>query len=261
MSELSNVVNLKKYSLDDLNSKASSELISSCHSQLDSDGLCLLPNFVTAAFIDEIISEVKEQEMKLFYTEHWRTPFGTGSIKGKKNVVQTRASMRSFGYDLLKPDSKLRLLYESDIFLAFLRKILKNDKLFKCIDPMISCLITICREGDELGWHYDPNDGVVTLLLQKSTNGGEFEFVPDVASPGIEPTKKELSILDNQDEDIISISQNPGTLSLFNGSNSLHRVAPVDKNSERIMAVLSYSNEPDYMFSSSIRNRFLGRSS
>ena len=75
------------------------------------------------------------------------------------------------------------------------------------------------------------------------------------------PTKKELSILDNQDEDVISISQNPGTLSLFNGSNSLHRVAPVDKNSERIMDILSYSNRPDYMFSSSIRNRFLGRSS
>ena len=58
----------------------------------------------------------------------------------------------------------------------------------------------------------------------------------------------ELSIIDNQDEDIISLAQNPGTLAIFNGSNSLHRVAPVAGNSERIVAVLSYSEVPDFIF-------------
>ena len=72
---------------------------------------------------------------------------------------------------------------------------------------------------------------------------------------------KELSILDNQDEDIISLAQNPGTLAIFNGSNSLHRVAPVAHNSERIVAILSYSEVPDFTFSSEIRKNFLGRSS
>ena len=72
---------------------------------------------------------------------------------------------------------------------------------------------------------------------------------------------KELSIIDNRDEDIISLAQNPGTLAIFNGSNSLHRVAPVAGNSERIVAVLSYSEVPDFIFSSKIRKNFIGRSS
>ena len=84
------------------------------------------------------------------------------------------ASMKTFAYDLLTPNSKLRLLYESDIFTEFLKKILRVDNFFKCADPLVSCLVTSLKDNDELGWHYDPNDGVVTLLLQKPDKGGEF---------------------------------------------------------------------------------------
>ena len=110
-----------------------------------------------------------------------------------------------------------------------------------------------------MGWHYDPNDGVVTLFLQKPDKGGEFEFVPNSKESNHEVSEKELSILENQYEDIISLAQDPGTLAIFNGSNSLHRVAPVVGNSERIVAVLSYSEVPDYIFSSNIRKNFIGR--
>ena len=260
-NNLSGLINLKKYNISAIGSEPYEALISLCHKQIDTNGLCLLPDFVTSGFFDGVISEVKDNEEKGFYNESWRSPFGIKSRKAQENSIQTRASMKTFAYDLLAPNSKLRLLYESDIFTEFLKKILRVDNFFKCADPLVSCLVASQKGGDELGWHYDPNDGVVTLLLQKPDNGGEFEFVPNSKESINEVSEKELSILDNQDEDIISLAQNPGTLAIFNGSNSLHRVAPVARNSERIVAILSYSEVPDFTFSSEIRKNFLGRSS
>ena len=260
-NNLSDLINLKKYDISAIGSKPYEALISLCHKQIDTNGLCLLSDFVTNSFYDGVITEVKDNEEKGFYNESWRSPFGIESTKAQENSIQTRASMKTFAYDLLAPNSKLRLLYESDIFTEFLKKILRVDNFFKCADPLVSCLVASLKGGDELGWHYDPNDGVVTLLLQKPDKGGEFEFVPNSKESSHEVSDKELSILDNQDEDIISLAQNPGTLAIFNGSNSLHRVAPVARNSERIVAILSYSSVPDFTFSSKIRKNFLGRSS
>jgi len=36
--------------------------------------------------------------------------------------------------------------------------------------------------GDELGWHFDGADSVVTLMLQAPTAGGQFEYVPMLRS-------------------------------------------------------------------------------
>ena len=260
-NNLSDLINLKKYDISAIGSKPYEALISLCHKQIDTNGLCLLPDFVKKSFYEEVIAEVRENEEKGFYNESWRSPFGNESRKAQENSIQTRASMKTFAYDLLALNSKLRLLYESDIFTEFLKKILRVDNFFKCADPLVSCLVASLKDDDELGWHYDPNDGVVTLLLQKPDKGGEFEFVPNSKESSHEVSDNELSIIDNQDEDIISLAQNPGTLAIFNGSNSLHRVAPVAGNSERIVAILSYSEVPDFIFSSKIRKNFLGRSS
>ncbi len=257
---LSDLINFKKYDLSAIGSNSYKALVTSCHKQIDKNGLCLLPNFVTDSFVEEVIAEVKGQEEKGFHSESWRSPFGNESKKAQENPVQTRASMTTFAYDLLAPQSKLRLLYESNVFTDFLKEILRVDNFFKCEDPLVSCLVASCKDNDELGWHYDPNDGVVTLLLQKADSGGEFEFAPNVKGVKDKISEKELSIIDNQDEDIISLVQNSGTLSIFNGSNSLHRVAPVAHNSERIVAILSYSSVPNFTFSSRTRINFLGRS-
>ena len=50
-----------------------------------------------------------------------------------------------------------------------------------------------------------------------------------------------------------------GTLSLFNGQASLHRVAPVTGRRERIMALFNYMAEPGYVFSEEIQRKFFGR--
>ena len=38
----------------------------------------------------------------------------------------------------------------------------------------MSCICDGCARA----WHYDGSDAVVTLMLQKADEGGEFEFAP-----------------------------------------------------------------------------------
>jgi hypothetical protein len=59
----------------------------------------------------------------------------------------------------------------------------------------------------------------------------------------------------------VSEDQDAGTLALFNGHRSLHRVTPIDAAPDRIMLVLSYDSKPGQVFSDDIRRNFFGRTS
>ena len=40
-------------------------------------------------------------------------------------------------------------------------------------------MISAMPPGGEQGWHFDDNEFVVSLLLQRPAVGGEFEYAPD----------------------------------------------------------------------------------
>ena len=53
----------------------------------------------------------------------------------------------------------------------------------------------------------------------------------------------------------------PGTLNVFRGVNTPHRVTPVSGDRARMIAVLTYYEEPGAMFTESEQLGFYGRSS
>ena len=55
------------------------------------------------------------------------------------------------------------------------------------------------------------------------------------------------------------LSMEPGTLVLFRGRNSLHRVSPNESDTTRMLAVLAYNAEPGVELSESARMTFYGR--
>ena len=52
-----------------------------------------------------------------------------------------------------------------------------------------------------------------------------------------------------------------GTLNVFKGKNTAHRVTPVEGDADRIIAVFSYYEQPGVMFSEEERVGFYGRAS
>ena len=56
-----------------------------------------------------------------------------------------------------------------------------------------------------------------------------------------------------------SLAMDAGTLVLFRGRNSIHRVTPVGGDVTRILAVLAYNSEPNISLSETSRMTFYGR--
>jgi hypothetical protein len=129
---------------------------------------------------------------------------------------------------------------------------------------MVGNMLGAHRVGDELDWHYDPNDGVVTLMIQRPDAGGRFEFAPmnrpDDPDEGVQCTAID-AVMSGRWPCVREVDQKPGTLTLFNGNRSLHRVTPVEAGPERIMLLLSYDSRPDQIFRDDIRIDFFGRTS
>ena len=114
-------------------------------------------------------------------------------------------------------------------------------------------------EGDELGWHVDNADFVVTLMLQPSTSGGAFEYVPMLRRADDPSPDAVRALLTGDRTGVRELSPAPGTLALFCGRLSPHRVTPVCGPIPRINAGLSYASKPDAMLTPAARRIFFGR--
>jgi hypothetical protein len=56
-----------------------------------------------------------------------------------------------------------------------------------------------------------------------------------------------------------ALSMDPGTLVLFRGRNSVHRVSPNESDRTRMLAVLAYNSKSGVFLSESARMTFSGR--
>lgn len=99
----------------------------------------------------------------------------------------------------------------------------------------------IAFEGDQDGWHYDPNDGVVTLQLQTPDEGGAFEYAPYIRSNDDENYQGVARLFESPDTEATHQRPAAGTFMLFNGSRSMHRVRRVGRTRRpRVVAIFSY---------------------
>jgi len=171
----------------------------------------------------------------------------------------SRNSASAVAYDRIPPASPLRRLYECDGVVWLVREILGVPQLYRTADPLLSCLLMYYGDGDELGWHFDPNDGVVTLLLEAPQNGGIFEFAPNILGHDPDGTAAVTRVMDGGREGVIAQALRPGTLSIFRGVKSLHRVTKVTGSVPRAILTMSYDPKPGVQFSPENRRRYSGR--
>ena len=93
-----------------------------------------------------------------------------------------------------------------------------------------------------------------------SMRPGSFEFVRDVrnAVRGDMNYRLSQSILDGEIPPE-KLSLCAGSLVLFRGRNSIHRVTPARGSQPRMLVVLAYNTEPGIALSESARMTFYGR--
>jgi hypothetical protein len=163
-------------------------------------------------------------------------------------------------YDLFPADSPLRRLYESDSLLDFVRRCLGLDVLHRYADPFGALNLAIMREGDRLGWHFDMTDFVVSIAIQSSESGGDFENAKQIRSARDERYSDVADVLDDERTDLVRTEpMTPGTLMLFAGRWSMHRVTEIRGPRPRYVALLAYDTEPGTDSSETLKLSRYGR--
>ena len=60
--------------------------------------------------------------------------------------------------------------------------VLDRGPIYRYADPFGALNLAVMGEGDQLQWHFDQTDFVVSLAIQSAEAGGDFEVVPRIRS-------------------------------------------------------------------------------
>lgn len=242
----------------------SEDFIAECKNTLDEAGVLVLKDFIQPDAIEQIKNEGSENITKAYFCANKHTVYLTPQdenlpLDHPRNIEVT-SSKGLIGDDQIPENSSLKTLYKSQIFQTFIRKVVGEEGLYPYADPLSSVNLHFAKEGQELGWHFDNSSFAITLLIDKPDGGGDFEYIKDLrdADTGDMNYDGVGNLLSGALKPE-TLNMEAGTLVLFRGRNSIHRVTPTIGSKTRMLAVLAYNSKPNVELSESARMTFYGR--
>jgi len=155
--------------------------------------------------------------------------------------------------------SLLRRLCEWEPLRNLVEEILDRGPIPRYADPFGALNLAVMHQGDELQWHLDQTDSVVSLAIQTADAGGEFEVFPRIRSAEDERYDDVAAALAGTRDGVVTLPMVPGTLLVFEGRLLLHRVSPVRSGSPRFVGLLAYDRAAGTMGSELLREDRYGR--
>ena len=264
MTSLAALIDLERYPLDRLDSPAGEALVDRCRTMLAQSGACQLHDFVRPEIVTELIAEAQALRPAAHHTDDTHNvyfePTERWAALPESDVRRhlEHSSKFTAGYDRIAAQSPLRRLFETDELTGFVRRCLGLPELYRDADPAAALSYAIFARGDELGWHFDRSEFAVTIMLAPSPDGGTYEYAQDVRTPTAENYDQVAAILAGTSDSVITLHNRPGTLSLFRGRYSIHRVTPNASDTPRVNAVLAYATTRDHVMNEVTRELFYG---
>ena len=241
------LVDLHRYPITSLAQPAAIDLVVACRAQLQATGACELTGFLTPSGLDACQLDARSLEGSAHRGEGVGTAYlevpDASWPKGHPRHRWCRYSSAVVAYDQFDLASPIKALYECDEILEFLAAVF-DTAVYRYADPLGALNLAVMAGGDELQWHYDQTDFVVSLALQRSPDGGDFEVLPRLRADGDERYDEVSQAIDGGHPGVIVLPMTPGTLLLFAGRTSLHRVSPVDGSMPRLVALMGYDTSP-----------------
>ncbi len=260
---LETLVDLARYPLNALDGARGREVIARARADLARSGAVELPGFLTRAGLTLALDDARALA-KLAYrsggmgTAYLELPDATWPADHPRKHFG-RYDVGVVAYDRFPSDSPIRRLYEAQALMDFVGAVLERGPLFRYGDPFGALNLAVMRDGDQLQWHFDQTDFVVSLALQDSEEGGDFEVAPKIRCAADERYTEVGRVLRGDSRDVSRLPMQPGTLLIFEGRNSLHRVSPLRGPTERLVALLAYDTKPGTTSSPLLRMARYGR--
>jgi len=258
MKPLRDIVDVERHPIDDESYAAR------CRGELKKTSILVLNNFLTKAALAELQSEAQSLHEKIFYCSRKHnvllTEKNTQFADDHPCNVEVVSDKGCVPHDLIPPGSHLRTIYNSQIFQSFVQSVLSLEKIHPYADTLSSINYNYYEETQQLGWHFDNTSFAITLMVQSPASGGKFQYVVGGRQAAKNTVDVQLidAVLQNQ-HPVEELQVGEGTLVLFSGRDTLHRVTPVTSLKPRVLAALNYNLEKNMELSENARAMFFGR--
>lgn len=264
IASLVDLLDLTRYPLDQPGSGAHRALVAESREQLRDRGASELTGFLTADGLEAMVADALEREPDAFRSGG----LGTAYLGLPDETLPEGHPRRHWGdyavgavaYDLFPDTSPLRQLYEWAPLRTFLADVLDHDAVHPYADPLGALNLATMGDGDQLQWHFDQTDFVVSLALRDAEVGGDFEVVQRLRTDQDENYERVAAVLAGSRSEVVRVPMTPGTLLIFEGRNSLHRVSPISGATTRLVGLLGYDTRPGTMSSELLKLVRYGRS-
>lgn len=255
------MVDLTRYPIENIASGEGEALAQQCRREYNETGLCMLPGFIKDEALEKLATEAESMKSDAYFCKSKHNAYLGDGEDGASTAASRMEEtyVGSVPYDRICADAQLNQLYLWDPLKDFIGFVLGKSSFYRFADPFGACSINVFVDGGEHGWHFDESEYTVTLMLQKPEEGGSFEYVPRIRGLADEETIVE-SVLSGARERVVDLPFTAGTLLIFGGQQTLHRVTRVSGLRSRLVPVLCYSEAPNESNSEAVRKLFWGRS-
>jgi len=242
-------VDLDRWPIHRPDSAAYSDRLRVVRNELEDVGCARIDGFIRASFRDKFDDEVDTIAPLAHFSSASINPYFTPDDPGLPEMhPRRRFSENTNGFvamDCFPEDGLALSLYRNPYFRRFIADSLGIETLFTFDDPLAGVVVNVMKEGQQLAWHYDTNEFIVSLLTRKPAAGGAFEYVPGLRRPGDECYDAVERVLDGKSDRVRRLSLNLGDLQIFKGRFSMHRV--VKGRGERHTVIFGYAKEPGFI--------------
>ena len=257
------ILDLDRYPLDRPASPEFDQLVADCRRAMATSGMFNLEGILRPGAIARAVDEIEPlMRCRSFTHRRWHNVYFKDKVDG---VAPEHAALQRFETvhhtvcDDQMQDSVIHQIYESPLLVSFLANVMDKPKLYLMSDPLARANVMEYRAGETLNWHFDRSEFTVTLLIQPASSGGEFEYRTGLRTDTDPNFEGVAGVVRGEDGSVRVNPLTAGTLNVFAGKNTLHRVSTVRGAQSRLVAVFSYYERPNVLFSESERIGFYGR--
>jgi hypothetical protein len=258
------VLDLNRYPIDQLDSSQGRVLLTLNQTKLDQDGMFTLPGFIRPESLDSILKEVEPLLYgNSFAHSRLHNIYFEDNLSGISADHPALRKGQTTNHTVCGDqiaDSALSRIYEWQPLVEFLTQVTGKKCLYLMDDPLAALNVLEYRSLEPaLNWHFDRSEFTTTLLLCDADHGGEFQYRSGLRTSNDPNYEGVAALLAGDDHEVRTLPMTAGTLCVFRGVETAHRVTPVTGTRSRIVAVFSYYEQPGVRFSKKELLGFFGR--
>ncbi|MDX8459025.1 HalD/BesD family halogenase [Mesorhizobium humile] len=260
---IENILDLDRYPLHREGSPEWQRLVDASKAALAASGMFNLEGFLRPGMAERAVAEIRPvMDTRSHVHRRMHNIYFKPSIPELSPDHPALRTVETISHTVCAdqiPRSTVLSIYEYAPLVRFLAATMEKPQLHVMQDPLARANVMGYRAGEALNWHFDRSEFTTTLLLQAPEIGGDFEYRTDLRSDDDPNYDGVAKLLEGRDPEAKILRIKAGTLNVFRGKNTAHRVTTVEGNRERMIAVFSYYERPGVMFTDEERIGFYGR--